>query len=236
MQTHYNIRHYYLKHWQETLLTDPWGHDMGCLYICHTNPTMHLYTVRETNACPLAKTNEFWAGQIETWPGWVEFCIEHIRDTCYRAHFCYRIMHCGIWDWCIEGFFYTGLLWIPSPVNVLFVSLHCCHYNDVIMSTMASQITSLTIVYSTIYSGTNQRKHQSSTSLAFVRGIHRSPVNSPHKGLVTRKMFSFDDAIMIRCGLILYPSLWYLPAFHNILWMKHIWISTASIQNEIPCI
>ena len=56
------------------------------------------------------------------------------------------------------------------------------HYNDVIMSTMASQITSLTIVYSTIYSGADQRKYQSSASLAFVRGIHRSPVNSPHKG------------------------------------------------------
>ena len=47
------------------------------------------------------------------------------------------------------------------------------HYNDVIMGTMASQITSLTIVYSTVYSGAHQRKHQSSASLAFVRGIHR---------------------------------------------------------------
>ena len=55
------------------------------------------------------------------------------------------------------------------------------HYNDVIMSTMASQITSLTIVYSTVYSDTDERKHQSSASLAFVRGIHRRPVNSPHK-------------------------------------------------------
>ena len=64
------------------------------------------------------------------------------------------------------------------------------------MSTMASQITSLTIVYSTVYSGANQRKHQSSASLAFVRGIYRGPVNSPHKWSVTRKMFPFDDVIM----------------------------------------
>ena len=71
-----------------------------------------------------------------------------------------------------------------------------CHYNDVIMSAMASQITSLTIVYSSIYSAADQRKHQSSVSLAFVRGIHRSPVNSPHKGPVTRKMFPFDDVII----------------------------------------
>ena len=67
------------------------------------------------------------------------------------------------------------------------------HYNDVTMSTMASQITSLTIVYSTVYSGADQRKHQSSASLAFVRGIHQWPVNSPHKGPVTRKTFFFCD-------------------------------------------
>ena len=70
------------------------------------------------------------------------------------------------------------------------------HYNDVIMSPMAFQITSLTIVYSIIHSGADQRKHQSSASLAFVRGINRWPVNSPHKGPVTRKMFPFDDVIM----------------------------------------
>ena len=70
------------------------------------------------------------------------------------------------------------------------------HQNDVIMSAMASQITNLTIVCSTVYSGADQRKHQSSASLAFVRGIHRWPVNSPHKRPVTRKMFPFDDVVM----------------------------------------
>ena len=70
------------------------------------------------------------------------------------------------------------------------------HYNDVKMSAIASQITSLTIIYSTVYSDTDQRKHQSSVSLAFVRGIHRWPLNSPHKGPVTRKMSPFDDVIM----------------------------------------
>ena len=66
------------------------------------------------------------------------------------------------------------------------------HNNDVIMSAMVSQITSLMIVYSGVYSGADQRKHQSSTSLACVWGIHRWTVNSPHKGPVTRKMFLFD--------------------------------------------
>ena len=55
---------------------------------------------------------------------------------------------------------------------------------------MASQITSLTIVYSTVYSSPDQRKHQSSASLAFVREIHRWLVNSPHNGPVTRKGFN----------------------------------------------
>ena len=71
-------------------------------------------------------------------------------------------------------------------------------YRDVIMGAMASQITCLPIVYSTIYSGVDQRKHQSSASLAFVQGIHRWPVNSSTNGQysVTRKMFPFDDVIM----------------------------------------
>ena len=64
------------------------------------------------------------------------------------------------------------------------------------MSTIASEITTLAIVYSTVYLGADQRKHQSSVSLAFVRGIHRGPVNSPHKWPVARTMFPFDDVIM----------------------------------------
>ena len=71
------------------------------------------------------------------------------------------------------------------------------HYDDVIMTTIAAQITSLPSVYSTVYSGPDQSKHQSSASLAFVWGIHRGPVNSPHKWPVTRKMFPFDDVIML---------------------------------------
>ena len=87
---------------------------------------------------------------------------------------------------------------------LLFINIHsrcCCsyiHYKDVTMSAISSQITSLISVYSTVYSGTDQRKHQSSASMAFVRGSHRWPVNSPHKWPVTRNMFPFDDVIMYR--------------------------------------
>ena len=70
------------------------------------------------------------------------------------------------------------------------------HYCDVIMGAMASQFTSLMIVYSTIHSGADQRKHQCSASLAFVWGIHWWAVNSSHKWPVKRKMFPFDDIIM----------------------------------------
>ena len=97
------------------------------------------------------------------------------------------------------------MLMLPhsSDIHVWRSSSLPLHHFDVIMSTMTSQITSLTIVYSTVYSGAVQRKHQSSASLAFVRGIHRWPVNSPHKGPVSRKMFSFDGVIMIRIFAIL---------------------------------
>ena len=70
------------------------------------------------------------------------------------------------------------------------------HYNDVIMSAMTSQITSFAIVYPTVYSATDERKHQSSASLACVREIPWWPVNSPTKVQWRGKMFLFDDVIM----------------------------------------
>ena len=99
------------------------------------------------------------------------------------------------------------------------------HYCDVIMSPTASQITSVTIVYSIVYSGTDQRKHQSSASLAFVRGIHRRPVNSPHKWPVTRKMFPFDDVIMIWDAMM---SMWdHCSVVSHTIMVRVIWASDA---------
>ena len=95
-----------------------------------------------------------------------------------------------------------ALIW-PDGTKALpqywFIISEVFHYNDIIMGAIASQITSLTIVFSAVYLDTDKRKQQSSASLAFVRGIHRRPVNSPHKWPVTRKMFPFDDVIM--CGI-----------------------------------
>ena len=90
-----------------------------------------------------------------------------------------------IWSLPITMWFYS------IPLLYFFLK----HYSDVIMSAMASQNTSLTIVYTTVDSGTDQGKHQSSASLAFVRRIHRWPVNSTHKGPVTRKMFPIKSEV-----------------------------------------
>ena len=89
------------------------------------------------------------------------------------------------------------------------------HYNDVRMGAIPSQITSLTIVNPTVYLDAGQRKHQSSASLAFVWGIHRWPVNSPHKWPVKRKMFPFDDVIMVNLTSAFFMS-WVIYANSNL--------------------
>ena len=103
---------------------------------------------------------------------------------------------------------------------------------DVIMGTLASQITSLTIVYSTVYSDADQRNHQSSASLAFVQGIHRGPVYSPHKWPVTRKMFPFDDVIMLgdKMDLTVAGIRWTYD--HPILCVNHKAVKTRSFHTE----
>ena len=93
------------------------------------------------------------------------------------------------------GLVHMPLQWLHQPVQIYSCkqSLTALRWRN---DERVSQITSLTIVCSTVYSGSDQRKDHSSASLAFVLGIHRWPVNSPHKGPVTRKMFPFDDIIM----------------------------------------
>ena len=114
-------------------------------------------------------------------------------------------------------------------VSVLLYSFagktyHSKHWCD------ASQITSLMIVYSTVYSDADQIKHQSSASLAFVQGIHRWPVNSPRKWPVTWKMFPFDDIMMMSChaGFILENKniIWYFLSFlwdTTVIWNPYLW-------------
>ena len=108
------------------------------------------------------------------------------------------------------------------------------------MGTMVSQITSLTIVYSTVHSCADQGKYQSSASLAFVRGIHWWPVNSAHKWPVTRQMFPFNDVIMNLVGRLS------MSLMNNLIWSQiysmglesglragHSMISTPSLPRKL---
>ena len=118
-------------------------------------------------------------------------------------------------------------------------------YCDAVMGAMASQITSLTTVYSTVHWGADQRKHQSTASLAVVRGIHRWPVNSLFKWLVTRKCFPLDDVIMnMPCKNVLVDGMqcceyWWkidqYPAEHELFsktWMEFMVYVTYHICND----
>ena len=146
---------------------------------------------------------------------------------------------CQIWVWFkrFESHF----------CKIRLISNWTTHYNDVIMSTVVSQVTILTIVFSTVYSGADQRKHQSSASLAFVRGIHRSPVNFPQKRPVTWKMFPFDDVIMLSSRALLIPHpddiiqngpqdpmiLWHLGL--TIAYFTCTFLNVNNVAMSIPC-
>ena len=110
------------------------------------------------------------------------------------------------WGWTGRGAFVCTVerLLSASGYRSLHPDKRPNHYSDVIMSTMASLITCLASVNSTVHPGADQRKHQSSASLAFVLRIHRRPVN--YKWSVTQKMFPFDDVIMLGWLLIIAAS------------------------------
>ena len=132
---------------------------------------------------------------------------------CMGSKFCVKFQraplkfHTKFWTHTPQNVHFTVMyfcLWVRISSNCDVISLSetglrkvpQAHYYDVRMGAIASQITSLTIVHSTVYPDADQSRHQSSASLAFVWELHRGPVNFPHKWPVTRKMFPFDDVIM----------------------------------------
>ena len=129
------------------------------------------------------------------------------------------------YKWCRKTLWSTTSRWyhLQSPSGIM---VNYKHYCDVIMGTMASRSTSLLIIYSTSHSGADHRKHQSSASLVFVRGIHRWTVNSPHKWSITRKMFPFVEVIIVN----------YRPAaiWINVL-LIHIMFSDSIGSIWYPC-
>ena len=86
---------------------------------------------------------------------------------------------------------------VPTKFAIWDCTYSTLYYSDVIMSTNASKITDVSIVYPTVCSGADKKTHQRSASLAFMWGIHRWSVNYPHKGPVTRTMIPFDDVIKL---------------------------------------
>ena len=184
--------------WRHNGLHGAWNHQphdclLNGLFRCRSTKTSKL---RVTGLCEgnSPVTGEFpaqRASNAENVSIWWRHHVDKIRAW-YRPHKASdialeynTILNALTGD--LYGAFFC-VLWRKIPRD------HC---SDVIVGSMASEITNLTIVYSIVYSSADQRKHQSSASLAFVRGIHRWPLNSPHKGPVTRKMFPFDDVIML---------------------------------------
>ena len=93
--------------------------------------------------------------------------VRYYKDVLFLLH--------GIWIYVNITDFVENVFQINTDGPRLVIPPHC---DDAIMDMIASQITSLTVVYSTVYSDADQRKHQSSVSLAFVRGIHRGRMAS----------------------------------------------------------
>ena len=157
--------------------------------ICqHQNTGHDLYQLRDTNL-PQVHTNIYLSLEWSSFHLMIHLKIFYLNFTwniwlLFQLHFCA----------------YEHMGHSRKTQHNIHESIDC-HYSDVIMGTMVSLITSLTSVYSTVHPGAEQRKHQSSASQAFVRGIHRRPVNSPHKWPVTRKMLPFDDVIMCNSDL-----------------------------------
>ena len=116
----------------------------------------------------------------------------YLRTTLTNLFFCQKII-----EFQKQYHFMCSRHLVNTISSLLYpIAWRWTHYCDVIMDVMASQITSLAIVYSNVHSDVDQRKHDSSASMAFVWGIHRRTVNSTHKWPVTRKIFPFDDVIM----------------------------------------
>ena len=95
---------------------------------------------------------------------------------------------------------------------------------------------SLTFTYLTVYLGAD-KKHERSASLALVPGIHRWPVNSPHKRPVTRKIFPFDDAIMHWISLTIIDCVTKIVYHHvNLWWWGYYVIATITGMVNFHCI
>ena len=159
--------------WWDGLSQRFWRSPMSRLRIFNLSSCSSLWTVEGSTAwSPVTTPVPLVLGSFLTKKALGFGCLPLVLDICLMR----RAVH-------------TELSPCDCPPNI-----RCLVYGSILWSAirpnhMAAQITSLAIVYSIVYSEADQRKHQNSASLAFVWGIRRGPVNSPHKWPVTRKMF-----------------------------------------------
>ena len=143
----------------------------------------------------------FWKlkiGPIRLYHGYWEAFRSHLLWSINEIFFCKQVGLSLLYIFSLRSLCYLTVLSLQCLCIIVLYECDwmCMHYHDVIMSTIASQITGILSVYSAVCSSADQRKHQSSASLVFVSGIRQWPVNSLHKGPVTQKIFSFYDVIM----------------------------------------
>ena len=149
----------------------------------------------------------FWQYSVGFTYQWTPLCITKKRWIFYNFRFIlYIIQFAKIFTklYCRCSLYWRNRLDHSTAIYYKIRSSHnrhhlilSIHFTDVIMNGKASQITSLTIVYATVYSRRRSKKTPMLRITGLCEGIHRWPVNSPHKWPVTRKMFSFDDVILI---------------------------------------
>ena len=165
--------------------------------------TVGLYKFEKINPESLEET----VGFPPSWFPQHEFCISMRYTNCIMSYIVFSDKSAWGKDWSgayLLQVYLQPSCWriicgwpkvpwptFPTPGRLRRINIKT-HYRDVTMGAMASQITGVSIVCSTVCSG----KSQSPASLTFVSGIHGRPADSPHKGPATRKTFPFDDAIM----------------------------------------
>ena len=198
---------------------------LECHNMHHSQITVvYLPAVQEDDS----DTITVYAGPVK-FRTWLSPCVQVSNHLMVLDH---RQIKCWLQRSVMLSFKLLGI------IRVSFITLQWRH-------TMASQIISITIVYSIVYLGADQRKHQSSASLDLVRGIHRWSVNSPHKRLLMWKMFPFDDVIMMasetkqdlptlrRLLLLLrphsMPCLLYYVFIYSCIHLHLLWISDIGL-------
>ena len=128
----------------------------------HTNIYIYIFIINETSYL-------YWINLVVQTLYFIMIVIPALQVNLikrgYQLHY----------NWCCHSDISVHFLLLAFSC-VPRTPIHILHYSDVIMSTMVSQITGVSMVCSTVYSGADERKHQSSTSLAFVRRIHRFPL------------------------------------------------------------